>query len=469
MVLGTYSRQDRLYDAGYSVVGHGDLAALLRDAIARLPACAATQAADSPKGEGAAAPFTPPPPLPHIAEGSFFIGEDRVIRQMVDGQAESVTYGGTLLKEGGTMTGRRLAALVGLRDHARRVLQSQNEGWPEAHRNEARKALNRAYDRFVAAYGAINKTTFSETSDGTVIRRMPNLVKFREDPDAMLVMSPGGLRRGDRQGRQGGHHGQGRRRPHPGGHRRRLRRGGAARFARPQGRGGPALHRHALRQARGPDHPGTGRPHLPRPGERGTGRPPTPTSPATCGRSSPPRRTAGPAYARNAVALRPSSPRTCCPATSTPIWARRGYRSTTSRRLPPTSSASPPSAIRIGHLKKDAVWTVDADATAERSVAATSEVGTPRANGVWLLEQALNLKIPVIYDTFQGADREERVVNQEATLAAREKQKTDQGAVPRSGSSPIRSAPSGWCGSITTPTTISARASSTARTSNSPA
>ena len=38
-------------------------------------------------------------------------------------------------------------------------------------------------------YGPINKTTFGETSDGTTIRRMPNLVKFREDPDAMLVMS----------------------------------------------------------------------------------------------------------------------------------------------------------------------------------------------------------------------------------------------------------------------------------------
>src|SRR5262249_53769711 len=27
------------------------------------------------------------------------------------------------------------------------------------------------------------------SSDGTLIRRMPNLVKFKEDPDAMLVMS----------------------------------------------------------------------------------------------------------------------------------------------------------------------------------------------------------------------------------------------------------------------------------------
>src|SRR5205807_5466306 len=46
-----------------------------------------------------------------------------------------------------------------------------------------------AYDRFIAAYGPINKTTFGQTADGSMIRRMPNLVKFREDPDAMLVMS----------------------------------------------------------------------------------------------------------------------------------------------------------------------------------------------------------------------------------------------------------------------------------------
>ena len=37
MVLGTYSRQDRLYDAGYSVKSSGDLAAQLATAIRRLP------------------------------------------------------------------------------------------------------------------------------------------------------------------------------------------------------------------------------------------------------------------------------------------------------------------------------------------------------------------------------------------------------------------------------------------------
>jgi Helicase HerA, central domain len=59
----------------------------------------------------------------------------------------------------------------------------------EAQRTEARRDLNWAYDRFACAYGPINKTTFGETSEGGVIRRMPNLVKFREDPDAILVMS----------------------------------------------------------------------------------------------------------------------------------------------------------------------------------------------------------------------------------------------------------------------------------------
>jgi N12 class adenine-specific DNA methylase len=69
------------------------------------------------------------------------------------------------------------------------VLQSQNESWSEANGNEVRQELNRAYDRFVGTHGPNNKTTFGETADGRAIRRMPNLAKFREAPDAMLVMS----------------------------------------------------------------------------------------------------------------------------------------------------------------------------------------------------------------------------------------------------------------------------------------
>src|SRR5208337_3594943 len=79
--------------------------------------------------------------------------------------------------------------------------------------------------------------------------------------------------------------------------------------------------------------------------------------------------------------------------------------------------------VPVAHLQKDAVWSIDADYAAERSVAATSQFGTARANGTWLLDLALNMKSPTIYDTIQNGDREERVVNQEATQAAREKQK----------------------------------------------
>ena len=82
-----------------------------------------------------------------------------------------------------------------------------------------------------------------------------------------------------------------------------------------------------------------------------------------------------------------------------------------------------PSSVPIAHLKKDAVWSLDADYAAKASVAATSEFGTARANGTWLLELALNMKSPTIYDTIDHGDREERVVNQEETMAAREKQK----------------------------------------------
>jgi hypothetical protein len=96
---------------------------------------------------------------------------------------------GAVLKSSGPLVGVRLARLLDLRDCARRVLQSQNEGWTEEARTEARRHLNDAYDRFVINFGPINKCTTSETAAGTAVRRMPNLVKFREDPDAMLVMS----------------------------------------------------------------------------------------------------------------------------------------------------------------------------------------------------------------------------------------------------------------------------------------
>src|SRR6202041_829694 len=81
-----------------------------------------------------------------------------------------------------------------------------------------------------------------------------------------------------------------------------------------------------------------------------------------------------------------------------------------------------PETIQVAHLPKDAVWSLDAGSSAEQSVAAKWEYGTQRANGTWLLELALNMKSPTIYDP-DPVDPDKRVVNHDETLAAREKQR----------------------------------------------
>ena len=95
--------------------------------------------------------------------------------QIQQGTAVPVTHGTTPLQADGTLLGRRLAALIALRDHARRVLQSQNEGWPETQRHEARRALNRVYDRFVAAYrkagGLVDLELFDGEGQGFIMRK----------------------------------------------------------------------------------------------------------------------------------------------------------------------------------------------------------------------------------------------------------------------------------------------------------
>jgi N12 class adenine-specific DNA methylase len=77
----------------------------------------------------------------------------------------------------------------------------------------------------------------------------------------------------------------------------------------------------------------------------------------------------------------------------------------------------------LGEKLNDAIGHLPRLRRLQTSVAATSEYGTPRANGTWLLELVLNMKSPTSYDTILNDGREERVINQEATMAAHEKLK----------------------------------------------
>ena len=303
------------------------------------------------------------------------------------------------------------------------MLQSQNEGWPDSHRQQARRDLNRTYELFSSAYGPINKTTVSETSTGGTMRRMPNLVKFREDPDAMLVMSLENYDEATGKATKATIMVKdvvGRTPPVTSvataedGLLVSLDRKGsvdvpfiAALYGKPEASvvaelGELIYHDPESRSWQTADEylSGDVRAKLARAVQ------------------------AGPEYARNAEMLAAVQPEDVLPgdidANLGAPWIPEGDIRAFAAEL----FGVAPSAIQIGHLKKDAVWSVEADYSAVASVAATAQYGTARANGTWLFELALNLKTPLIYDTVPGdGGREERVVNQEATLAAREKQK----------------------------------------------
>jgi N12 class adenine-specific DNA methylase len=132
---------------------------------------------------------------------------------------------------------------------------------------------------------------------------------------------------------------------------------------------------------------------------------------------------AGPDYARNAAALQAVQPEDVLPGDIDAHLGAPWIPAADVRAFACDLFRVGPSAVQVGHLPKDALWSVEPGYEAEHSVAATSEFGTARANGAWLLELALNMRTPTVYDTVKTGDREEHVVNQEATLAAREKQK----------------------------------------------
>ena len=421
MVLGEWSRKDTLYGGeGFSVLSNGDLNQQLKQAVARLPRFEPIQT--TPAKDEPTPTFTPPPQERHLDEGSFFVADNKVIHQIQGGSGVPVVYGGTTLRADGTLVGKRLAALLGLRDRARRVLQSQNEGWPEANREEARQELGRAYDQFVTSYGPINKTTFGETSDGGIIRRMPNLVKFREDPDAMLVMSLEDYDEGTGKATKA-----------------------AIMVKDVVGKTPPVTHVRSAEEGLLVSLNQRGTVDLPfiatlysKPEQQVIDEmgdlifhdPESKTWQTADAYLSGNVRAklaaaelAGGEYARNVVALRSVQPEDVLPGD---IDANLGAPWIPERDIQAFAADLfhvDPSSVPVGHLKKDAVWSLDADYSAKASVAATSEFGTQRANGTWLLELALNMKTPTIYDTIDNGDREERVVNQEATMAAREKQK----------------------------------------------
>ena len=439
MVLGTLCGKGGIYGTdGYTVESSGDLAEQLRNAVGQLPRVdrkpaeqlprfepervEAQNTQPPPKGANSpqleSTPFVPPPPLPHVTEGSFFVHDGRV-HQLADGLSVPVVYGGSELWANGNLVGRRVGHLIRLRDLARRVLQSQNEGWPEPDRQAARRELNRCYDQFHSAYGPINKTTLSETKDGSTIRRMPNLALFRNDPDAMLVMA---LECYDEET-------------------------GTAEKA-------PILLKDVVGKTPPVTRVGTAEEGLLVSLDR-TGGVDLPLIARLYGKPEPAvvaelgdliyqdpetnRWEAADAYLsgnvraklaaaekagveRNVEALKAVIPEDVLPGDIDANIGAPWIPVSDVQQFAAELFQVQPGSITIAHMPKDAVWSVAGDWGAERAVAVTSDYGTSRASGLWLLDLALNMKSPVIYDPVPG-DPDKRMVNQEATLAAKEKQR----------------------------------------------
>ena len=126
-----------------------------------------------------------------------------------------------------------------------------------------------------------------------------------------------------------------------------------------------------------------------------------------------------PDYARNVEALKAVQPADLLPGD---IHARLG-----SSWIPPSDVREfitellgvSKGAVSVAHSGAIATWTVSADTYAKSGVANTTTFGTNRTKATDLIEDALNGRTPVVYDQL---DKDTRVVNQEETLAAGERQ-----------------------------------------------
>ncbi|MEO4044908.1 DEAD/DEAH box helicase family protein [Hoeflea sp. CAU 1731] len=124
-----------------------------------------------------------------------------------------------------------------------------------------------------------------------------------------------------------------------------------------------------------------------------------------------------PAYSRNVEALEAVQPADLSPSE---ITARLGAPWIPASDVVDFVKETMGTDITIRHMPELASWTVDARMLAYRAEG-TSEWGTKRRHAGELLADALNSRIPQIFDTVKDGDSERRVLNVVDTEAAKEK------------------------------------------------
>ncbi|UWU26202.1 N-6 DNA methylase (plasmid) [Rhizobium sp. CB3060] len=127
-----------------------------------------------------------------VREGSFFVDTRHGLMQMVDGSPVPIKVRKSRSADGVPEKHIRIITkLIPIRDAVREVLKAQEQDRPW---KDHQVRLRIAWSSFVRDFGPINHTTVSITEDvetGEVreIHRRPNLQPFLDDPDCWLVAS----------------------------------------------------------------------------------------------------------------------------------------------------------------------------------------------------------------------------------------------------------------------------------------
>ena len=203
MVLGDHAQRRGIYGPGPTYTcrtrpDDGPLEGRLDAALARLPAAIFTASAESTMSDrhdeddepgvraGTAADGAT------IKEGSYLVGKAGRLMQIVGG-----TPGPVAIREGRGGDGipqksaKIIRALLPIRNAVRDVLRAQAADQPWA---QAQLRLRVAYSGFIRYFGPINHTVVTTTTDAETgeereTHRRPNLSPFADDPDCWLVAS----------------------------------------------------------------------------------------------------------------------------------------------------------------------------------------------------------------------------------------------------------------------------------------
>jgi len=194
LVLGTHALTSGPYGETYTcLAGDEALETVLGRAVSRLPEAVydgEPEPVDAEDDEALA--IAPIAAGSHVREGSYLMDPRRGLMQIISGAPVPVAVRKGRGGEGFSETHIRIIGkLIPIRDAVREILACQEADRPW---QPAQVRLRIAWGAFVRTFGPINHTTVSitedaETGEARETHRQPNLAPFRDDPDCWLVAS----------------------------------------------------------------------------------------------------------------------------------------------------------------------------------------------------------------------------------------------------------------------------------------